>query len=245
MAQNNAPGVWAGFRTAAQGLDSTSTTTVRAREPARTLSTRALTGRTPYVYAGTYSVPHETKFLVDRSAQEFEGRARLVRSFVPNSQADTCGHGTHVAGTIGSRSYGVAKKTQLYGIKVLDYDRGSGKCLGSNSAIISGMEYVATDARQRNCPNGVVVNMSLGGSYSQALNDAADALTQEASSSPLLRATTTLTPRMCRRLRPSMSARSVALRKTTTDTRAATTARSSTSSAQLLMSTLPCRVVEL
>jgi len=173
------PGVWAGFRTAAQGLDSTSTTTVRAREPARTLSTRALTGRTPYVYAGTYSVPHETKFLVDRSAQEFEGRARLVRSFVPNSQADTCGHGTHVAGTIGSRSYGVAKKTQLYGIKVLDYDRGSGKCLGSNSAIISGMEYVATDARQRNCPNGVVVNMSLGGSYSQALNDAADALTQE------------------------------------------------------------------
>ncbi|GJN72327.1 hypothetical protein PCL_04088 [Purpureocillium lilacinum] len=139
-------------------------------------------GSGQYVYddsAGQGTCAYIIDSGLDGSHPEFEGRARLVRSFVPNSQADTCGHGTHVAGTIGSRSYGVAKKTQLYGIKVLDYDRGSGKCLGSNSAIISGMEYVATDARQRNCPNGVVVNMSLGGSYSQALNDAADALTQE------------------------------------------------------------------
>ncbi|UNI22269.1 hypothetical protein JDV02_008171 [Purpureocillium takamizusanense] len=139
-------------------------------------------GSGQYVYddsAGQGTCAYIVDSGLDGSHPEFEGRARLVRSFVPNSQADTCGHGTHVAGTIGSRSYGVAKKTQLYGIKVLDQDPASGRCTGSTSGIISGIEYVATDARQRNCPNGVVVNMSLGGSYSQALNDAADALTQE------------------------------------------------------------------
>ena len=34
--------------------------------------------------------------------------------------ADGNGHGTHVAGTIGSKTYGVAKKTKLYAVKVLD-----------------------------------------------------------------------------------------------------------------------------
>ncbi|KAJ6442358.1 proteinase T-like protein [Purpureocillium lavendulum] len=139
-------------------------------------------GSGQYVYddsAGQGTCAYIIDSGLDGSHPDFEGRARLVRSFVPNSQADTCGHGTHVAGTIGSKTFGVAKKTQLYGIKVLDYDRNSGRCTGSNSGIISGMEYVATDARNRNCPNGVVVNMSLGGDYSQALNDAADALTQQ------------------------------------------------------------------
>lgn len=41
------------------------------------------------------------------------------------------------------------------------------------------MNYVATDSANRNCPNGVVVNMSLGGGYSKATNDAADALTRK------------------------------------------------------------------
>ena len=38
------------------------------------------------------------------------------------------------------------------------------------------MNYVSTDSRNRNCPNGIVVNMSLGGPYSQAVNDAANGL---------------------------------------------------------------------
>jgi subtilisin family serine protease len=42
-----------------------------------------------------------------------------------------------------------------------------------SSGVIAGMEFVAQDAPSKDCPKGVVVNMSLGGSYSQALNDAA------------------------------------------------------------------------
>lgn len=83
-------------------------------------------------------------------------------------ESDGNGHGTHVAGTIGSTTYGVAKKTQIFGVKVLD-DKGS----GPNSAIIAGLQYVARDKAQRRCPNGVVANLSLSGKASVALNQAA------------------------------------------------------------------------
>lgn len=44
----------------------------------------------------------------------------MVKNFdkVDGSDADMFGHGTHVAGTIGSKTYGVAKKSKLFGIKV-------------------------------------------------------------------------------------------------------------------------------
>jgi oryzin len=49
---------------------------------------------------------------------EFEGRASLGYSAVPEDHVDTQGHGTHVAGIIGSRLYGVAKKSQLISVKI-------------------------------------------------------------------------------------------------------------------------------
>lgn len=73
-----------------------------------------------------------------------------------------------MAGTIGSNTYGVAKKTLLYGVKVLDSEG-----QGSSSTIIAGMDFVAQDSRQRHCPKGALANMSLGGSYSRSLNEAA------------------------------------------------------------------------
>ncbi|KAG6002741.1 hypothetical protein E4U21_002798 [Claviceps maximensis] len=106
---------------------------------------------------------------VDDSHPDFEGRAQFIRSFVDGQNADGHGHGTHVAGTIGSRSYGVAKKTHLLGIKVLS-DEGS----GSGSDIVAGMDFAVQDSRQRReCAKGALANMSLGGGFSQALNDAA------------------------------------------------------------------------
>jgi subtilisin family serine protease len=52
---------------------------------------------------------------------EFEGRATFLANFAGDGQnTDGNGHGTHCAGTIGSKTYGVAKKTKLYGVKVLD-----------------------------------------------------------------------------------------------------------------------------
>lgn len=103
--------------------------------------------------------------------QEFEGRATFLKSFISGQNTDGNGHGTHCSGTIGSRSYGVAKKTKLYGVKVLD-NSGS----GSYSGIISGMDYVAQDAKTRNCPKGHFASMSLGGGYSAAVNQGAASL---------------------------------------------------------------------
>ncbi|KAM3529056.1 hypothetical protein NHJ13051_002070 [Beauveria bassiana] len=108
---------------------------------------------------------------IDASHSDFGGRVEQIKSFIgPND--DSCGHGTHVAGTIGSNTYGVAKKTTLLGIKVIDYNNHTRECEGPTIGILRGLEYVAQDVAHRNCPKGVVVNMSLGGSFSQASNDA-------------------------------------------------------------------------
>ncbi|RDA95941.1 putative subtilisin-like protease, partial [Ophiocordyceps camponoti-saundersi (nom. inval.)] len=131
-------------------------------------------GSTTYVYddsagAGTCAYVIDTG--IDASHPEFQGRAQQIASFIPGETTDGHGHGTHCAGTIGSRAYGVAKMTHLYGIKVLS-NTGS----GSYSSIIAGMDYAVTDSRKRSCPKGVVANMSLGGSFSTAINEAAAAM---------------------------------------------------------------------
>ncbi|KAF2853213.1 subtilisin-like serine protease-like protein PR1A [Plenodomus tracheiphilus IPT5] len=129
-------------------------------------------GSTSYTYdstagAGTCSYVIDTG--ISTTHPEFEGRATFLANFAGDgSNTDGNGHGTHVAGTIGSKTYGVAKKTNLYAVKVLD---ASGS--GTNSGVIAGINYVANDAKTRNCPNGAVANMSLGGARSTAVNSAA------------------------------------------------------------------------
>jgi subtilisin family serine protease len=51
---------------------------------------------------------------------------------------DARGHGTRVAGTIGSRTYGGANKTHLYAVKVMYSDDH-----GLTSNIVAGIQYVA------------------------------------------------------------------------------------------------------
>jgi aqualysin 1 len=79
-----------------------------------------------------------------------------------NGTNDCNGHGTHVAGTIGGSSYGVAKNVKLYAIRVLD-------CAGSgtNSGVIAGVDWVTN-----NHASPAVANMSLGGGASTALDSA-------------------------------------------------------------------------
>ncbi len=95
---------------------------------------------------------------------DFEGRAfHGVDTVDSDRDATDCnGHGTHVAGTIGGKRYGVAKKVKLYGIRVLD-------CVGSGtySSVIAGVEWVTA-----NHTKPAIANMSLGGPASQALDDA-------------------------------------------------------------------------
>lgn len=81
-----------------------------------------------------------TAFIVDTGIltthSEFEGRATLAANFVNNVDTDENGHGSHVAGTIGGATFGVAKNVNLVGVKVLDADGA-----GSNSGVIAGMQF--------------------------------------------------------------------------------------------------------
>ncbi|QGI61056.1 hypothetical protein CEK26_005024 [Fusarium fujikuroi] len=99
---------------------------------------------------------------------ELEGGARFVQNFVDNADLDANGHGTHIAGTFGSKTYGVAKKTQLFAFKVLNE-----YTAGQSSGILAVMAFIVEDAATRKCPKGIVVNMSLSVPPSPAINAAA------------------------------------------------------------------------
>lgn len=97
------------------------------------------------------------------SHNEFDGRASFgFTAFDNDDGVDRQGHGTHVAGTVGGATYGVAKNALLIGVKVLD-DGGSGTTTG----VIAGMDWVAG-----NHIKPAVANMSLGGGASTAIDDA-------------------------------------------------------------------------
>ncbi|MEV4005820.1 S8 family peptidase [Actinomadura sp. NPDC049753] len=114
--------------------------------------------------AGVYAYIVDTG--ISTAHPQFGGRASNVYDALGGSGADCNGHGTHVAGTVGSTSYGVAKNVYLRGVRVLNC-QGS----GSSSGVIAGMNWVAG---HRSAP--AVANMSLGGGYSPAMNSAADNL---------------------------------------------------------------------
>jgi subtilisin family serine protease len=84
---------------------------------------------------------------------------------------DENGHGSHVSGTIGGATFGVAKNVQLIGVKVLDAD-GS----GTNSGVIQGLNFVVSDSKSKKLAGKAVMNMSLGGSKSSAVNAAVAAI---------------------------------------------------------------------
>jgi subtilisin family serine protease len=96
--------------------------------------------------------------------REFSGRVAKGFSSVRDWRGtfDCDGHGTHVAGTVGSYTYGVAKDVTLYPVRVLDC-RGSGSVAG----VIAGVDWVT-----KNHVKPAVANMSLSGGLSTALNTA-------------------------------------------------------------------------
>jgi hypothetical protein len=87
--------------------------------------------------------------------QDFGGRASIAADFIGDGQGgnDCNGHGTHVAGTVGGTSYGVAKGVTIHGVRVLD-------CAGNGplSTVIAGVDWVTG-----NHASPAVANMSLGG----------------------------------------------------------------------------------
>ncbi|PYO63302.1 MAG: serine protease [Gemmatimonadetes bacterium] len=97
---------------------------------------------------------------------EFGGRANNVFDAYHATGEDCNGHGTHVAGTIGAATYGVAKGVSLHGVRVL-----SCAGLGLTSDVIAGVDWVTA-----NHVNPAVANMSLGGGKSSALDQAVTSL---------------------------------------------------------------------
>lgn len=112
----------------------------------------------------TYSYVVDTG--IDATNVDFDKRvtAGFTAILDGRGSADCNGHGTHVAGTIAGKQYGVAKASTLIPVRVLDC---SGS--GSYSTVISGLDWIAANHR---AGDAAVVNMSLGGSASSTLDGA-------------------------------------------------------------------------
>ena len=106
-------------------------------------------------------------YVIDSGLQanhpQFGTRASNVWDYAGGSGADCHGHGTHVAGTIGGTTYGVAKNVYLRGVRVVDCGG-----FGGSGNVIAAMDWV-----RLNHVKPAVANMSLGYPWSAAVNTAA------------------------------------------------------------------------
>ncbi|MVM68231.1 S8 family peptidase [Acinetobacter baumannii] len=131
---------------------------------------KALPLNSTYSYLQTGS--GTTAYIVDTgilsSHQEFSGRVLSGYTAISdgNGTTDCNGHGTHVAGTVGGTTYGVAKSVNLVPIRILGCD-GS----GASSNVIAGLDWIL-----KNGIKPAVVNMSLGGATSSSLDSAVENL---------------------------------------------------------------------
>ncbi|KPM34286.1 Subtilisin-like proteinase Mp1 [Neonectria ditissima] len=135
-------------------------------------------GATDYVYdssagQGMWAYIVDTGVYTEHT--EFEGRAFLGYNAVPKVKfADTNGHGTHCAGIVAAKTYGVAKKANIMAVKVLD------GASSTTDIVLDGFEWAV--ANITNTPGRAaksVISMSLGGSKSAAFNAAVDAASKK------------------------------------------------------------------
>ncbi len=118
---------------------------------------------------GSGAVTNVNVYIIDTGVDTKHQDLNVVRhvNFAGGRNADCNGHGTHVAGTVAARDnaldvVGVAPGAPITGVKVL----GCGGS-GTTSGVIAGVDWVTANAVKP-----AVANMSLGGSASQALDDA-------------------------------------------------------------------------
>jgi subtilisin family serine protease len=126
---------------------------------------RPLSGTFTYTRTGSGVKAYIIDTGIRFSHSQFGGRATSGYDAVDGGSADDCnGHGTHVAGTVGGSTYGVAKSVSLVAVRVLN-------CAGSGttSGVIAGVNWV-TGNHAAGQP--AVANMSLGGGASSSLDTA-------------------------------------------------------------------------
>ncbi|KAI1905608.1 hypothetical protein LOZ39_004249 [Ophidiomyces ophidiicola] len=129
-------------------------------------------GSSDYVYhrsAGEGVTAYIVDTGIDITHPEFEGRAEWGTNVVDEVPTDEHGHGTHVAGTIVSKTYGVAKKAKVIAVKALGKDS-----RGPDSGIIAAMDWAVKHAKERRLIGKAVMNLSLTGDTATALNAAAE-----------------------------------------------------------------------
>lgn len=113
-----------------------------------------------------------TAYIVDTGIlsthQQFSGRVLSGYTAISdgNGTSDCHGHGTHVAGTVGGSTYGVAKNVSLVPIRILGCD-GS----GASSNVIAGLDWILKNGKKP-----AVVNISLGGEANASLDSAVENL---------------------------------------------------------------------
>lgn len=90
------------------------------------------------------------------SHKDFEGRAKHGADFLGDGLADGYGHGTHCAGTAGGASFGVAKHSTLYNVKVLN-NRGYGRLID----VIKGIQWAA-EHHKKSKAKASVISLSWG-----------------------------------------------------------------------------------
>ena len=120
--------------------------------------------------SGTFTYPNTASnvraYIIDTGIRtthtQFGGRATWGTNTVDSNNTDCNGHGTHVAGTVGGSTYGVAKQVRLVAVKVLNC---SGS--GSTTSVVNGVNWVTANAVRP-----AVANMSLGGGASTAIDNA-------------------------------------------------------------------------
>ncbi|KAL1846479.1 hypothetical protein Daus18300_014249 [Diaporthe australafricana] len=128
------------------------------------------TGATDYIYDASAGEGHYAYVLdsgINVEHVDFGGRASLgYNALKAQEHVDDTGHGTHVAGTIGSTTYGVAKRCNLISVKI------SNATNWSFSNLLDGMDWALDDMITSNRTEKSVVNVSGGGPTSTAVNNA-------------------------------------------------------------------------
>jgi subtilisin family serine protease len=125
---------------------------------------RVLDGLYHYASAGSGVHAYVIDTGIHAAHPDFGGRVGEGFTAISDGRGtnDCDGHGTHVAGTIGSSTWGVAKQVQLHPVRVLNC-RGSGTWAG----VIAGVDWVTGNAVKP-----AVANMSLGGGAASSVDTA-------------------------------------------------------------------------
>ena len=97
---------------------------------------------------------------VDATHPDFGGRVATGADCVggpcrPGQAQDDCDHGTHVAGTVASSSFGVAPAARVLPVRVLSYDAVTGECTGRPEDVATGIRWAVEQGAD-------VLNLSLG-----------------------------------------------------------------------------------